>query len=110
MEIRSSEVVEGKKSTTLPSDVLHNIKFNVSRELSDIFKEMDSNAAWKEQMCMKHSVPGATMEIKVMNFDMYLSEFYKFLTIDKQVKQKSLSDTYYHFSNWLTKQLKNNGG
>lgn len=101
------DLKENKKEKILSPEISENIYRNAERDLQEVFREINKNALWKEQMCMKHHIPGATDEIRLINLEKLMSEFYNYLSIDLQVKRKSINDTYQHFSNWLSRRKQN---
>ena len=103
---KKKEEREEKKKIQLSPEIEEKLYFNLEHPIEEVFSEIDKNTLWKEQVCMSKNVPGTTAEIKIKNLDGYLIEFYQNLS-NKQVKNKSLKDTYSHFINWLEIKLKN---
>lgn len=95
---------EEKENIVVNPEIAEKLYQNQKRNLDEVFMEMDKNELWKEQMCMIHGIPGSTVQIKLINFQKLMNDFHKHLSVDHQVKQKSISDTYIHFSNWLKKR------
>lgn len=88
----------------LDPEIEKRIGLNSLKPLNEVFNELDNNQQWKEAICMNHSIKGSTAEIKLNNLQKLLNEFYNHLSGDMQIKEKSLQDTYSHFSNWLRKK------
>ena len=93
--------------TNLPKEIQERINSNMSRPLADVFRELDTNQEWKEKMCMLYKIPGLNADIKLQNFDKLLNRFYHHLSVERQEKEKSMKDTYSHFSNWIKKVPQN---
>jgi hypothetical protein len=94
---------EVKEETPTTSEIQERIQSNMRRPIDEIFCELDKNELWKENMCMIYRIKGNTREIKLQNFDKILEMFYRHLTVELQEKEKSIRDTYSHFSNWIKK-------